>query len=210
MTGDLIAGLLLAQIIYWHLPSKNKKSKLRVKKGDRYYLVKRYSDWWDEIRLTEKRYRRAIKILTNLRIVETELHRFNGFLTVHIWLNQERFIELFNQAISFSYKGDETETAKRDEIYSYQKNETLTKTTHRLQTVNTVHPPSVPPIQGGNDHPSDDLRLSLTQTPKNKKTPMMKVDSDKVIKPLFKGENECNRERIRQKQALEAKLGYKI
>ena len=33
IAGDLIAGILLSQIVYWHLPSKRDgQTKLRVKK----------------------------------------------------------------------------------------------------------------------------------------------------------------------------------
>ena len=32
IADDLIAGLLLSQIIYWHLPNEHGKTKLRVQK----------------------------------------------------------------------------------------------------------------------------------------------------------------------------------
>ena len=64
IAGDLIAGLLLSQIIYWNLPSKETgKSKLQVKKDGHYWIVKGREDWYNEIRITKRQYDRASKIL---------------------------------------------------------------------------------------------------------------------------------------------------
>ena len=73
VSGDLIAGLLLSQIIYWHLPSKDGKSKLRVHKKDKTWLAKQRSDWWDEIRITPKQYDRAIGKVLLVNVEELEI-----------------------------------------------------------------------------------------------------------------------------------------
>lgn len=99
LTGDLISGLLLSQIIYWHLPSKQGKSKLRVHKQEKYWLAKQRTDWWDEIRITAKQYDRAIKRIEELNLVETWNTMFNGKRTPHIHLNIEKLIELLNQQL---------------------------------------------------------------------------------------------------------------
>ena len=52
VADDLIAGLLLSQIIYWNLPSKKGQSKIREINGRR-QLVKQRGDWYSEIRITE-------------------------------------------------------------------------------------------------------------------------------------------------------------
>ncbi len=70
MTGDLLSGILLGQIVYWHLPSKDGRSKLRVQKEGKLWLAKGRADWYDEIRITPKQFDRAIKIL-----VEQGFHR---------------------------------------------------------------------------------------------------------------------------------------
>ncbi|GAJ09042.1 unnamed protein product, partial [marine sediment metagenome] len=54
ITGDLIAGLLLSQIIYWHLPNKDGETKLRVIKKNRPCIAKARHDWWDEARISVK------------------------------------------------------------------------------------------------------------------------------------------------------------
>ena len=82
VAGDLVTGVLLSQIIYWY-----RGDKLRVKRGDRLWLVKRREDWWTECRIRPRQFDRAIDILRAKGLVETEIHRFSGFPTVHVWLN---------------------------------------------------------------------------------------------------------------------------
>jgi len=215
IVDDIIVGLLLSQIIYWHLPGKNGKSKLRVKRNARLYISKTRYEWWDEIRISPSQVDRGLKILKSLGIVEVEYHRFNGLRTSHIYLDKVKFLERFQNTIEFSLQNPHI---RRSENRSSQKVKTevkenvnpITETTTKSTTKNTINPPSVPPIQGGNDHPSDDLRLSLSQSSENQKAPVLKLDGDEVLKPLFKGEDECDQERIRQKQAFKVKYGDEI
>lgn len=92
MTGDIITGILLSQIFYWFLPSKNGKTKLRVRKDGRLWLAKKRTDWWDECRISLKQYIRAIKILESMKLVEIKVFKFNGDPTVHIFLNEDILI----------------------------------------------------------------------------------------------------------------------
>jgi hypothetical protein len=84
ITGDLIAGTLLSQIIYWFTPNEDGETKLRVVKSDGYWLAKKREDWWKECRITPKQYDRAIKILIDKGLVESKLFMFNGHPTTHI------------------------------------------------------------------------------------------------------------------------------
>lgn len=97
IAGDLVSGILLGQIVYWHLPNKEGKSKLRVFKEDCYWLAKERSAWQEEICITPKQYDRAIKILIEKSLVVAKRFKFNGSPTVHIRLNDEelnRLLEL--------------------------------------------------------------------------------------------------------------------
>jgi hypothetical protein len=61
--GDLRAGVLLSQIIYWSLPDKaGKSNKLRVRKNERFWLVKTRKDWWAECRLRPREFDGAIAL----------------------------------------------------------------------------------------------------------------------------------------------------
>lgn len=84
ITEDLVAGTLLSQILYWFMPDKDGKRKVRVYKHNHYWLAKGREDWWDEIRITPKQYDRAIKILKEKELVESQVFRFSGLTYCHI------------------------------------------------------------------------------------------------------------------------------
>lgn len=97
LAGDLIAGILLSQIMYWCLPDNEGNSKLRVKKQGVMWLAKTREDWYSEIRITPKQYDRAIKILENKNLIEKCLFRFDGSPTVHIRPNLETYNRLVDE-----------------------------------------------------------------------------------------------------------------
>ena len=101
IAGDLAAGVMLSQIIFWYLPKPNQglAPKLRVKKEGVLWLVKGYKDWWAEIRLTEKQARRALKVLTDKGLVEIKIRRFNGSPTCHIRIQNDKFLSLLEENI---------------------------------------------------------------------------------------------------------------
>jgi len=99
MAGDLVAGLMLSQIVYWHLPARNGRTKLRVVKRGYHWLAKRYADWHAEIRVSEKQARRGLQILVEKGIVEVARFRFNGAPTTHIRILDENFLAAWQAVI---------------------------------------------------------------------------------------------------------------
>src|SRR5690625_1801093 len=100
LAGDLVAGVLLSQIVYWHLPSKETgKTKLRVKKDGHLWIAKGRSDWWDEIRITGKQFDRASNILVKKGLIEKKTFKFNGSPTIHTRLIWETFLPLLDDII---------------------------------------------------------------------------------------------------------------
>lgn len=97
MAGDVLAGLMLSQIIYWHLPNDEGKSRLRVQIDGEFFLVKGYGDWWDECRLTFKQARRAVEILQSKGLITTSNRKFAGAPHIHIHLEREAFLESLNR-----------------------------------------------------------------------------------------------------------------
>lgn len=91
--GDLVAGILLSQLIYWNMPDKEGNIRLRVIKDNEYWLAKRREDWWDECRITPDQFDRACKRLEELGLIEKKLFKFNGVPTIHIKLNYEKVLE---------------------------------------------------------------------------------------------------------------------
>src|SRR5690242_12918261 len=63
MNGDLISGLVLSQIVYWHLPGNGGKTKLRVRHDGELWIAKSADAWWNEIRCTGKQVDRALLIM---------------------------------------------------------------------------------------------------------------------------------------------------
>ena len=90
--GDVIAGLLLSQIVFWHLPGKQDGSKLRVERDGHKWLVKTRKEWYDEIRLSPAQVDRALIWLKSLGIIQTARHRFDGAPTTHIRLDHDIFM----------------------------------------------------------------------------------------------------------------------
>ena len=89
ITGDLIEGTLLSRILYWFAPSKDNKSKVKIYKNDEYWIAKQRKDWWEEIRITERQYDKAIKSLVKKKFVITAKYKFNSMPTIHIRPNYD-------------------------------------------------------------------------------------------------------------------------
>jgi hypothetical protein len=86
---DLIAGILLSQIVYWFLPTEDGNSKLSVEREGRYWLAKSRDDWWKECRITPKQFDRVSAILEDNKFIETRVFKFNGLAVKHIGLNMQ-------------------------------------------------------------------------------------------------------------------------
>lgn len=90
IAGELVAGALLGQILYWFEPNKDGKTKLRVIKDNYYWLVKERSDWYNEIRISAKQYDRAAKVLDSKGLIVRKKYKFNGNPMIHIRPNFEK------------------------------------------------------------------------------------------------------------------------
>lgn len=99
VAGDLIAGILLGRILFWSQKDTLGHTKLRVQKEGHYWLAKRQEDWYNEIRITPKQYRRAIKLLEEKGLVITKRFCFKGAPTTHIWLDMERYSYLMQSTV---------------------------------------------------------------------------------------------------------------
>lgn len=96
--GDLIAGVVLSEIVFWHLPNKEGKSKLRVQHENKKWIAVRRSEWWDRCRVTERQSDKALKLLADLGVIEKDVFKFNGEPTVHVRVVEEVFLKAWNNA----------------------------------------------------------------------------------------------------------------
>ena len=121
IAGDIKGGIILSQIIYWHLPSNNgEKSRLRVhKKGYEkneagFWLAKSYKDWYEECRVKEDSARRRIKKLEQNGIIETHIWRFNNIPTTHIRIVWDKFLSELENSLNQQEVKSEAEDNSED------------------------------------------------------------------------------------------------
>jgi hypothetical protein len=100
MAGDLKAGVMLSQIIYWYLPSKGRaEGKLTIYRSNNWWIVKKRHEWWEETRLTPREVDRAIEVLVAKNLVVTERHQFGKTLSTYIRINKEVFLPYLNHIL---------------------------------------------------------------------------------------------------------------
>jgi hypothetical protein len=100
ITNDLIAGLLLSQIIYWNMPNNSGENRLKIIHNDRYWLCKSRKEWFNEIRITERQYDRASKLLCDeLNIIDIDIFKYGNTPKTHIAINYDILIELINKQL---------------------------------------------------------------------------------------------------------------
>lgn len=109
VTGDLASACLLSQIVYWHRPDKNGKTRLRVFRDGKLWAADRVSKWTVACQISEGQYKRAVKNLTQLGLVEHAIYKFAGITVPHFALNHQAFAEALAGVF------DEVTTAKTAE-----------------------------------------------------------------------------------------------
>jgi hypothetical protein len=132
LTEDLIAGLLLSQIVFWHLPDKNGQTKLRVRKHGELWLAKARTDWWDECCITPKQFDRAIAILEEKELVTCMLFRFSGSPTKHVKLNWESLLNGLKALSNRFLPKGENPISPKVKLEVDQKDNSLTETTAEI------------------------------------------------------------------------------
>lgn len=111
MAGDLVAGIVLSQIVYWHLPARDGGSRLQVRRDGRLWLAKGRADWWAECRVSPKQADRALAILAARGLVEVRLFRFNGSPTKHVRIRPDGFLRAWEAGLARGAAEDESAAA---------------------------------------------------------------------------------------------------
>lgn len=105
--GSLLAGLLLSQIVFWHLPNPSGKTKLRVNKKGHFWIAKSTEDWKKELRFSRSNLETVLKKLIDLELIEMKIFKFDGAPTKHIRLIEENFLKAWEDAVKQSEYKDE-------------------------------------------------------------------------------------------------------
>lgn len=137
MADDLVAGVLLSQIVYWNLPDKQGKTKLRVVKDGHLWLAKGRENWWDECRIKPRQFDTAFKKLEEQGLVEKKTFKFNGDPTLHIRILWDKFLPrlqelLYQLEVAAAVSAEEEANAKTLENTGFYKS---VKTELHVQTV---------------------------------------------------------------------------
>jgi len=187
MADDLVAGLVLSQIVFWHLPNHQGRSKLRVRKDGHYWIAKGREDWYDEIRVTAKQIDRALGILEKLGIIVTALYKFDGAPTKHIRIDSEGFLTAWRAIVqergkSISTKG-ENPTGPTVEMDITETGKSLTETTSETTTEKTA----VADSSVGDDWPDPPtVTESSTESPLKRHTRMKAETGDDPVADMVK------------------------
>lgn len=100
MVNNLHAGAVLSEIFYWHMPSKEGKSRLRTIPDEKEkWLACRRQSWWDRSRLTPREFDRALEKLLKAKLVFKKNFDYKGQDTLHVRINWPVFEEAYNRAI---------------------------------------------------------------------------------------------------------------
>jgi hypothetical protein len=147
-TGSVEGGLLLSQILYWSDRGGNGGG----------WFYKSYTEWEEELCLTQYQVNRIVKLLKERGVLETKLKRAGAAPKIHYRLDMAAFTDsimkfLDNRKIGLSSNSimDYEETQQSDYEVSSQ---TYTETTQRLQAETTkgeaAHDaaPPAPEVQG--------------------------------------------------------------
>jgi hypothetical protein len=100
MAGDLVAGLVLSQIVYWHLPNREGKARLRVQKHGQLWLAKGRAEWWHECRISPKQADRALNLLQSRGLIEVKLFKFGAAPTKHVRILREGFLNAWKARLA--------------------------------------------------------------------------------------------------------------
>jgi len=187
MAGDLVAGLMLSQIVFWHLPDKAGKTKLRVVRDGKAWIAKAHNQWYEEVRITEGQAKRAVGILKGKGIIETAVYRFNGTPMVHLRIVGDCFFKAWNDELDSRESTRPTELVEDVETIQFL-TETLSETTS--ETLSEERQPPAASAAGTRKRakPRDPRRTSpairAIQTVKETKAVPPKEIWDSLIKVL--------------------------
>lgn len=93
ISDDLVSGILLSQIIFWHLPDRKGETKLRVFKDGRYWLAKARGEWKDECFISANQFDRASKILVKKGFILKKTYKFDAAPTAHVSIEVENIMK---------------------------------------------------------------------------------------------------------------------
>lgn len=164
MAGDLNAGILLSRIVYYYLPNRDGKSRLRVNRDNKLWIAKARDDWQNEICLTGKQVDRASKILEDKALIEKATFKYGGAPTTHVRLRIDNFLSEWSALL---------ESAENVEILS-----TFPDSSRDLKYKDNVFNKSKLSTQDEKDIDNNDSEDEIVYCPSCKSTKTVSLEHD--------------------------------
>ena len=153
VASDLEAGILLSQIIYWHLPDKEGEQKLTVQRDGHWWLAKAREDWWNECRLTPKPFDRAIRHLEAKHLIVAQVYKWQRVNTKHIRVDWAGLL----QALSLL-------SADAEKVVGFRRREPVLSSVKPRRGTSTVQSSELPNSQSSGFPNSQSSRLPNSQS----------------------------------------------
>ena len=203
---DVIAGLMLSEIIYWYLPSRDgQPNKLRIERDGEQWIAVSHAGWYERLRLSRKQADSGLSKLQALGLIEKTIYKFDGAPTIHIRLVVTAFLEKWNALIDnevnnalpqsdgganpFVQKGQIDLSEKGKSICPKRANP-LTKTTTKTTTkIKDCEADASHESASALENPNPQNFKSLNDSPKQPKLPPIKSDNEPLI-PYSNGKGE--------------------
>lgn len=178
ISGDILAGLMLSEIIYWYLPDqRGNPNKLRVEHEGELWIACRRYEWWDRARLTPRQADRLIQVLEQLEIIEKRIFKFLGEPTTHIRILWDNFLGKLQSAVE---NPPSNPFSPEKEVPSHRAVRTtsplalnpVTETTVSSLQTKEIATRSVAPLYGGFEEIPINPRAKSSQEIENKYVPL--------------------------------------
>jgi hypothetical protein len=102
--GDVIVGILLSRIVFWHEPKGIRRSTRHVFRDGVLWIAKTQAEWMAECHISRKQYRRAITVLKKKGLVEVRVMKFDGVTMIHTRLLRDNLQTQLNQVLRAASK----------------------------------------------------------------------------------------------------------
>lgn len=153
IAGDLAAGVMLSQIIYWFLPDKNGNTKTSISFDGEDWIAKKLSDWDEECVLSPDQARRCLKLLTDRGLIVCVTRKFNGTPTTHIRVIKEAMMDAYREGGAPNGLGEKPKSKEGqnpsgdgEKPKSSNKEETTAKTTAESSPLDALAGDDVEPL----------------------------------------------------------------
>lgn len=173
MAGDLASGVVLSQIVYWHLPNRDGHARLQVHREGKLWLAKGRADWWEECRISPKQADRALRVLEQRGLVEVRLFHFRNVPTKHVRILPDGFLRAWQAELAgevgvvgpedvppadFPQRGKSISTKGRN-AFSREGKVHLPRRVKCLDTETTTETTAAAPESAGRGSPADAAAL---------------------------------------------------